>query len=338
MEAVVETEVRQVCAWGDVEEAQLYEDDRLARLDQALGNALFEPINRQTLAPVVEAAQALIPAPAQQTNAPTPPRVFRFNTTATNTNIVSTSSSAGTYIDHSWYVPTTATTSGITITSNTVITVTNGTTLYVEGNGTFYVSTADGIAWNCWGAGGGGSWTPPKPKRGPLIKKSIRNSIKRALSLWSNFGMEEDARIFLGGDSIEVSHPDSLFKFVMKKSRSLIAGTSYPGVSVPYQLDLYTKSNVHVADLCVYMDDTPMLDQLFALTMFVKSGNEAELLREANFRRLTQDRELREIIALECPYLEKKMRLDEVSLHEGRGSIFVPADGRLTVQANYITC
>lgn len=151
-----------------------------------------------------------------------------------------------------------------------------------------------------------------KEVRAPAVKKSTRNSIKRALKLMTGLGFEEDVRIFLNGDSIEVSHPDSLLKFVITKySRSLIRRTEHPGLSTPYRLELYTKSDVHVADLCVYMEETPVLDQVLGVAMFIKSGSEEMILSQANWSSITDDMEMREILALEYPYLKPKLRLND---------------------------
>lgn len=151
-------------------------------------------------------------------------------------------------------------------------------------------------------------------KQGPLIKKSVKSSIKRALKLISNFGMEEDIRIFLGGDEIEVSHPESLFKFVIsKKENTLIQYTEKCGHHTPYNLGLYTKTNIHVADLCVYFNQTPILDQILALSIFIKTGDENDLLEKANYNRLTSDKELRKSLAYNNPMLEKKLRIHEIT-------------------------
>jgi hypothetical protein len=46
--------------------------------------------------------------------------------------------------------------------------------------------------------------------------------------------------------------------------------------------------------------------------MFVKTGNEEELLRKANFRSLCSDIEFRKTLALSSPYLENKLRIHDV--------------------------
>lgn len=150
-----------------------------------------------------------------------------------------------------------------------------------------------------------------KPKYKPLIEKSVKSSIKRALKLFSNFGMDNDIRVFLSGETMEISHHDSMFKFVISKKRNnLINSSRLPSYSTPYNLSLYTKSSIHIADLCVVIEKTPILDQLLALNMFVETGNEEDILLKANYFNLTKDLELRKLLARENPKLENKLRVN----------------------------
>jgi hypothetical protein len=148
-----------------------------------------------------------------------------------------------------------------------------------------------------------------KVKPRPSVKKTVKNSIKRALKMLDNFGMEEDSKIFLNGQEVEISHPDSMFKFVITKRRydNLLARTEFPIHSVPFSLELFTKTGIHIANLCVYAEDSPMLDQLFMVAMYVKSGNEEDLLRKANFFSVSRDIELKENIVGEIGYLKSKL-------------------------------
>lgn len=197
----------------------------------------------------------------------------------------------------------TAPTSGLHLTTGSAQTVsTSSLTVFVSGTSYYVVPSPDGVIVRA----------SPRffvPPRSPVVKKSTKNSIKRALKLMFNVGFEEEAKIFLRGETVEVSHPDSLFKFVIQRyQHSLILRTEYPGFSTPYSLSLYTKSDVKVANLCVYVKDTPLLDQVLALAMFIKSGSEEMILTKANWSCLTPDAELKEIIALEYPKLRSKMR------------------------------
>lgn len=185
-------------------------------------------------------------------------------------------------------------------TTNIQTATTNG--IYIVGTAPVYTHYT-----NAWVDGTvRGEWKKPEPKP---IKRFVKNSIKRALKLLDNYGMEQDTKIFLKGDEVEVSHPDSLFKFVITKRRynNIISLTERPGHSVPFGLELFTKCEIHVANLCVYAKDTPMLDQLFMIAMYVKSGNEEDLLRKANFSCIMHDQELKEIIVSEVDYLGPKL-------------------------------
>ena len=138
-----------------------------------------------------------------------------------------------------------------------------------------------------------------------------RGSIKRALKLMDNVGFGNDIRIFLSGDEIEVSHPDSLFKFVISKgSHDLINRTISPSHSTPYNLTLYTKTNIYVAKLCVVVKDTPVLDNVLAIAMFIKSGDEEHILKMANWYSLTDDEDVVLELALLDPLVERKLKLE----------------------------
>lgn len=209
-------------------------------------------------------------------------RVWRVQTSSTSTNWMSSQ--------------ITQTTSSLTSTNNIIThTIVNPHFIWYPGYTSTAVSTTE--CTNLY-----------KEKQKP-IKKYVKNSIKRALKLLDNFGMEQDAKIFLKGDEVEVSHPDSLFKFVITKRpyKNIIIATERPSVTVPFSLQLFTKTNIHIANLCVYAENTPMLDNLMMIALYVKSGNEEDLLRKANFFSVTKDLPLKELIVSEVDYLKPKL-------------------------------
>ena len=220
------------------------------------------------------------------------PDQIQTNRIWVNTSATSTSSVTWPYFQEG-----TASTTGTCIIQTTlgVYHTDNGNFVYYNGNPCVPVYTTGRVVCG-----------KSKPRE---VRKPIKNSIKRALKLLDNFGMEEDTKIFLKGDEIEVSHPDSLFKFVLTKRRynNIIERTERPGHGTPFGLELFTKTGIHIANLCVYAVDTPMLDNLFMVAMYVKSGNEEDLLRTANYFNLTRDIELKEILSLEYPFMEEKL-------------------------------
>lgn len=211
-----------------------------------------------------------------------------------------------------WYSQTSSTSTAVTWPSinSTQTTCTSATTgniaVYTNGDTNFvYYTGCTGIpAYTNAAIVGGNYRREPQP-----VKKFVKNSIKRALKLLDNFGMEQDTKIFLKGDEVEISHPESLFKFVITKRKygNIISATERPLRSVPFTLELFTKNGIHLANLCVYAEETPMLDQLFMVAMYVKSGNEEDLLRKANFFSITKDKALKELIVSEVDYLAPKL-------------------------------
>ncbi|NTW91516.1 MAG: hypothetical protein HGA35_06280 [Erysipelotrichaceae bacterium] len=211
-----------------------------------------------------------------------------------------------------WCTQTSSTSTAITWPNinSTQTTSTSATTgniaIYTNGinNFVYYTGTTNVPVFTNGTIGRGNCKYEPQP-----VKKFVKNSIKRALKLLDNFGMEQDTKIFLKGDEVEISHPESLFKFVITKRSygNIISATERPLRSVPFTLALFTKNDIHIANLCVYAENTPMLDNLFMIAMYVKSGNEEDLLRTANYFNLTKDTELKEIISLEYPFMEKKL-------------------------------
>lgn len=216
--------------------------------------------------------------------------------------------------------------------TNTIIrtTATNG--IYINTTGTIYTNAIS----TAWVNGNViGEWKKPEPSP---VKKFVKNSIKRALKLLDNYGMEQDTKIFLKGNEVEVSHPDSLFKFVITKKdyHNVISLTERPYHSVPFRLELFTKSGIHIANLCVYAKDTPMLDQLFMVAMYVKTGNEEDLLRKANYSCITQDKELKEIIVSEVEYLGPKL-LPNQKGHGGGTYINADIQGNVLIANGSLT-
>ena len=138
--------------------------------------------------------------------------------------------------------------------------------------------------------------------------KPVRSAIKKGLKLISGLGFDDEIKCFMGGSGIEVSHPDSDFKFVLTKDRSIVNSTRYPGYSTPYKLELYTKTNVFISRLCVYMEGTPVLDQVLGVMMFVKTGDEELILIKANYPGLTSDMKLRDELSIKHPELIEKLR------------------------------
>jgi len=117
-------------------------------------------------------------------------------------------------------------------------------------------------------------------------KRPVRAAIKKVCKLFAQFRQEDNLRLFVSGHEVELSHPDSKFKFILRPlgEPGWLEDRSAKGrAHTPYDLSLLTKDDLFIAKLCVYFKDTPVLDQLLALSLFVQSGEELQVLEKANF-------------------------------------------------------
>lgn len=142
-------------------------------------------------------------------------------------------------------------------------------------------------------------------------QQKARGAIKKAVKLFTRLGKEQNVRLMVQGQEVVLSNPDSPFKFVLKPHGPgwLEEKTVTLGGHVPYQLSLYTKEDVFLARLCVLFDQTPVLDQLLALTMFVQAGDELELLKTANWFGVADAVQVRSILEARAPALVDKVPL-----------------------------
>lgn len=125
-----------------------------------------------------------------------------------------------------------------------------------------------------------------KAKHQRNLVTTAKAAIKKATKLFQNLGQESNLKLFVSGGEVTLSHPDSRFKLVVKPlevSGWLIDRTQHGRAHTPYELCLFSKDDVFLAKLCVYFKDTPVLDQLLALTFYVQAGDELQVLEKANW-------------------------------------------------------
>ncbi|MCC5612636.1 hypothetical protein LC612_39580 [Nostoc sp. CHAB 5834] len=147
------------------------------------------------------------------------------------------------------------------------------------------------------------------------LRTKARAAIKKATQLFEQFGKQETLQLFVSGAEISLAHPDSPLKFVVRPSDAspgwLEQRTVKTYSHTPYDLLLLTKEDVYLSRLCVFFPDTPVLDQLFALSMFVESGEEKRILTTANwFGTEKLSEEHKALLVATYPDLKKKFSPD----------------------------
>ena len=122
-------------------------------------------------------------------------------------------------------------------------------------------------------------------------EKRLRKAISRSFTLLTSVAGRRTARACIDGEAIAVEGEKFDFRLRVANLRSTAHGA--------IEVFVTDKDAVELAALCVYIDETPALDQMAALILNVTSGNEDEIIRRANVIRSTQaaaeNRHFREI-------------------------------------------
>lgn len=141
------------------------------------------------------------------------------------------------------------------------------------------------------------------------LREKARGAIKKAVSLLSSFGMEKNVQMLVSGGTVTLSHPDSPFKLELEPLQEgwLEDRTLNPGCTSPFKLSVVTNEGVFLSRLCVYFRDTPVLDQLLALAMYVQTGNMNDVLSTANWFGYENAEMVRTVLADKSPDLVKKV-------------------------------
>lgn len=127
----------------------------------------------------------------------------------------------------------------------------------------------------------------PKPTRAPNIKRSTRRgrrALKKGIRLFAKLFGEQPIKAFLGGSEITISGCRYDYR-VARSETSLVQHSANPTqMHIPYRMKVVSKDGTLLANGCVVFHDTPVIDQLIALSLHARDAeSELALLRETNF-------------------------------------------------------
>ncbi len=105
--------------------------------------------------------------------------------------------------------------------------------------------------------------------------KKAKAVLKKSAAFLSRLVGPEDVSLFVGGEKIEVR--GNRFTFSLQKGNLLSESHGALQIAV-----LDNQTNRRMFNLCWYVDETPALDQMSALVLAVKTGNEDEIIRVGN--------------------------------------------------------
>ena len=109
-------------------------------------------------------------------------------------------------------------------------------------------------------------------------KKVIKKGVKTFIKL---FG-EDDIKAFVTGNDV-IIHGEKYDYRIVKKYDIVDHAANPNRHHVPYTFQLLTKDGIVMADGCIYFENTPVIDQIIALMLHIKGGNEDEILVKTIF-------------------------------------------------------
>lgn len=115
---------------------------------------------------------------------------------------------------------------------------------------------------------------------GRKARRQARRVLTRSYALLSSVAGTPRARACLDGDAITVEGRRFDFRVRVRDARRAAHGA--------VDVSVTDKDHVELASLCVYMRDTPALDQVAGLILHVVAGDEDEIIRAANVIAMTE--------------------------------------------------
>lgn len=117
-----------------------------------------------------------------------------------------------------------------------------------------------------------------------------RKLLKRASKIASSVLGVQAVNALARGDKIKVEGPTITLQM---QKRGLLTDFGHGQLSVA----ILDHSGVPLADLCIYQDKVPVIDQAVGFALMIQSGMEKELVEESNIIRSTAEGEKNELIA-----------------------------------------
>ncbi|MCS4088703.1 hypothetical protein [Rhizobium sp. BK176] len=133
------------------------------------------------------------------------------------------------------------------------------------------------------------------------VRKARRKPLIKAIDLLSKIGGQQTASAFISGDDVVVTGK----RFNFRARKGVLSSNGHGALN----LTVTDKDNIELVDLCFYFENMPAPDQLAALILHVKAGNEDDIITTGNaIRTYTAGKTYAPILELR----ETKKRRNEV--------------------------
>lgn len=125
----------------------------------------------------------------------------------------------------------------------------------------------------------------PKRKLSKRERNRERKVLKRSMKIYEKFRGSSEIRTFVSGETITIN--GTLYDYVVQKKKraNLLQHSGKPNThTIPYDLTLRSKDGTKLAQGCVYFPETPVIDQVLALSFHVQQKeNELLILEKTNW-------------------------------------------------------
>ncbi len=134
--------------------------------------------------------------------------------------------------------------------------------------------------------------TPFGLKRlGKRAAARARRVASKAIQAFSRFGTRDEVQALTEGKSISAVTKDGWLDFRIKSvpknievmEEDEVVSIEIGNVAEIPRIEVYTRDGALLAKVCVYVEDTPILDQITGLKLMIESGNEADLITQGNW-------------------------------------------------------
>ena len=117
-------------------------------------------------------------------------------------------------------------------------------------------------------------------------RKKLRSVLKKSIGVLQRFiGLDKLLR-FLKGEGFIIEAKRFNYRLTLPNHKSLIDGTrNIDHYSIKYDLEILSKENVKICNVCTIFQGSPILDQVLSAYMFLVAGEEEEFLKNCNFIR-----------------------------------------------------
>lgn len=146
----------------------------------------------------------------------------------------------------------------------------------------------------------------PKSLLKKKAKKDRKKNIK-AVSMLSKIAGKDITQVYISGNHVSLKGSQFEFRIVKNQFNS----HNYTA----NKIQLYDLNNTYLADLCVYVKDTPAAEHIAAYVMYIQAGLEEEIIRTGNLSNISSAGRENSDLQKFIPVMDKLINTDALNIY-----------------------